>query len=539
MDTIFFNGKIRTMDTTIKTAQAVAVKNGIILRVGSDEDILKLQTKDTALVDLNGCLMLPGFNDSHMHLLSYGYSLEKVNLGTASSIDDIITLGRTRLQENPKIKWLQGRGWNNENWENKAFPTRYDLDKISKDIPVSYTRTCAHIITVNSKALEIMGITGRTAQIKGGQFDLDENGKPLGIFREAARDFVYNAIPSLSKADIERMLLAGGKHLLKCGITSVQSDDLEAVAEAEYRNVLDVYDEMSKNGRLPVRVYEQCLLPPISRLKEFFSLGYKSGQGNAFFKIGPLKLLGDGSLGGRTAYLCAPYADDPSTQGIRVFSQEALDELIATAHDNGMACAVHCIGNGQMYMTFDAIEKAMLNNPKPDMRHSIIHCQITDDTLLKKFQELNVIAHIQPIFLNSDIPIVEDRVGKALASTSYNWKTIIDLGVHYACGSDSPVESFDVMKNIYCAVTRKDLKGLPSDGWYPQQRITVEEAVYGFTVGGAYASYEEGLKGSIAAGKYADFAVIDQDIFAIEPDKIKNAKVIRTVLGGKTVYENA
>lgn len=539
MDTIFFNGNIRTMDPAIKSAQAVAVKNGIIMRVGTDEAILKLKTKETDLVDLKGQLMLPGFNDSHMHLLSYGYSLEKLNLASALSIADIIEIGRARLQEKPRLKWLQGRGWNNENWENNAFPTRYDLDQISDEIPISYTRACGHIIIANSKALEIMGVTEETKQVPGGHFDLDENGKPLGIFREAARDFVYNAIPPLSEEDIKRMFLQGGQNLLECGITSIQSDDFEAVPEPDYKKVLKVYKEMSENKTLPLRVYEQCFLPPISRLKEFLALGYKDSQNNDLFKIGPLKLLGDGSLGGRTAYMSAPYADDPSTRGIRVFTQEELDELIATAHDNDMASAVHCIGDGQMYMTFEAIEKAMINNPKLDMRHSIVHCQITDEFLLDRFRDLNVVAHIQPIFLDSDLHVVEDRVGKALASTSYNWKGMAERGVHYACGSDSPVENIDVMKNIYCAVTRKDLKGFPSGGWCPEQKLTVEEAVYGFTMGGAYASYEEGIKGSITIGKYADFAVLDQDIFSMDPDKIKDVKVNQTILGGKTVYERS
>lgn len=537
MDTIFFNGNIKTMDKAIEKAHAVAVKNGIIMRVGSNQDILALKTEDTELVDLGGQLMLPGFNDSHMHLLSYGLSLEKVNLGAALSVEDIIALGKDRLEKNPDIKWLQGRGWNNENWKNTAFPTRYDLDKISETIPVSYTRACGHIIVANSRAIEIMGVDASTQQVKGGHFDLDESGKPLGIFRESARDFVYNAIPSLSEADIQKMFLEGGQDLLKCGITSIQSDDFEAVTEAEYKKVLHVYKEMSENRTLPIRVYEQCFLPPISRLREFLALGYKSGQGNEFFKIGPLKLLGDGSLGGRTAYLSAPYADDPSTRGICVFSQEELDELISTAHDNDMPSAVHCIGDEQMRMTFDAIEKAMLKNPKPDMRHSIVHCQITDEFLLNRFRDLNVIAHIQPIFLASDIHIVEDRVGKSLAKTSYNWKSMVEKGVHYACGSDSPVEGFDVMKNIYCAVTRKDLNGFPEGGWYPEQKLTVQEAVYGFTMGSAYASCEENIKGSITVGKYADFAILDRDIFTINPDEIKNVTVTKTVLGGKTVYE--
>ena len=525
------------MDAAIPIAEAVAVKNGVTLRVGSNDAILSLKTPDTTLIDLKGRLMLPGFNDSHMHLLSYGYSLEKVNLGKASSVADIVSLGKEFLKEHPQIKWLQGRGWNNEHWENKSFPTRYDLDLISKDIPVSYTRTCGHIIITNSKALEIMGLGKDTPQISGGHFDIDAEGQPLGIFREAARDYVYNAIPSLALSDIRRMLVNGASEVLKCGITSIQSDDFEAVPESEYKNVLQVYEELAQESKLPVRVYEQCLLPPVSRLKEFLSLGYTTGTGDAFFKIGPLKLLGDGSLGGRTAFLSKPYADEPSTSGIHVFSQEELDELIATAHNNRMTAAVHCIGDGQMRMTFESIEKAMLANPLPDMRHSIIHCQITDEELLKKFRDFNVIAHIQPIFINSDIPIVESRVGKELAKTSYNWKTMVELGVHYACGSDCPVEGFNVMDNIYCAVTRKDLSGFPEEGWFPAQRLSVEEAVYGFTLGGAYASHEEGIKGSITVGKLADFAVLDKDIFAIDEEEIKNAAVAMTVLNGKVVYE--
>ncbi|MFA7196057.1 MAG: amidohydrolase [Clostridiales bacterium] len=537
MDKIFLNGTIRTMDPSVPKAQAVAVKNGLIIRIGKDEEILRLQTSDTQLIDLKGRLLLPGFNDSHIHLLSYGYSLEKVNVGKARSIDDLIAEGRNFLKEHPDTRWMQGRGWNNEDWDDKKYPTRYDLDRISTEIPISFVRTCAHVIVVNSKALEIMGIGKDPRQVEGGKIDIDRHGEPLGIFQEEARQIVYDAVPSLTECDIRRMIRNGARKLLECGITSVQSDDLEAVAASEYQKVLDVYFKMAEERSLPVRVYQQCLLPPLTRLREFFALGYHWGQGNDLFRIGPLKLLGDGSLGGRTAYMAEPYADDPSTRGIRIFSQEELDELIAFAHDRDMPCAVHCIGDGQLYMAFDAIEKAMLRNPKPDMRHSLVHCQITDAPLLKKFRDLKVIAHIQPIFLNTDIAIVEARVGKEKARTSYNWRTMADTGVLYACGSDAPVEHFDVMKNIYCAVTRKTLAGDPPEGWYPEQRLTVEQAVRGFTINGAYASGEETLKGSIVPGKYADFVLLERDIFAIAPREIKEVDVLMTVLGGEIVYE--
>lgn len=537
MDKIFFGGNVYTVDPAIPHAEAVAVKNGIIVRVGTNEDVLALKTEGTELIDLRGRLMLPGFCDSHLHLLSYGYSLEKANLASARSIDDIVTLGKAFLAAHPHLRWMQGRGWNSDHWDRPDFPTRHDLDRITGEIPISYTRACGHIIVVNSKALEVMGVTRDTPQIEGGRFDVDENGEPLGIFREAARTLVYNAIPPLTVDDIKRMLANGGERARACGITSVQSDDFEAVPEYEFRAVLDAYHALARSGELPVRVYEQCLLPNIARLREFLALGYQTGDGDAHFKIGPLKLLGDGSLGGRTAYLSRPYADDPTTQGIAVYTQDELDELVCTAHDNGMTVAVHAIGDGFMYRTFAAIERAMLANPRPDMRHAIIHCQITDAELLRRYRDLNVVAHIQPIFLNYDLHVAEARVGSDLIPTCYNWKTMLDMGIHVACGSDSPVESFNVMENIYSAVTRKDLAGWPEGGWMPEQRLTVEQAVYGFTQGGAYASYEEGVKGSITVGKYADFAVVDRDIFRIAPDEIKNAAVCMTVLGGNLVYE--
>ena len=537
MDKIFINGIIRTMDAAIPRAEAVAIKNGVILRVGGNEEILSLRTPETRIIDLQGKLLLPGFNDSHIHLLSYGYSLEKVSLGTANCVEDLILQGKAFLDKHPDTRWLQGRGWNNENWAVKDFPTRYDLDRISRDIPISFVRACAHVIAVNSKALEIMKIKKGVPQPEGGSIDLDASGEPLGIFKEEARNLVYDAVPPLSESDIRRMILRGAAELLRYGITSVQSDDLEAVAASDYQKVLNVYFAMARERTLPVRVHQQCLLPPLSRLKEFFALGYYYGQGNDLFRIGPLKLLGDGSLGGRTAYMTESYADDPSTCGIHTFTQSELDELIAAAHDQGMPCAVHCIGDGQLYMTFESIEKAMARNPKTDMRHSLIHCQITDETLLQKFRDLRVIAHIQPIFLNTDIAIAEARVGKEKARTSYNWGTLANSGVIFACGSDAPVEHFDVMKNIYCAVTRKTLAGEPWGGWYPEQCLTVEQAVRGFTVNGANASGEENIKGSIAVGKYADLVLLDRDIFEIAPDEIKDVSVLMTVLGGEIVYE--
>lgn len=537
MDTIFYNGNIITMEKGYPRCSAVAVKGGVIMRTGGDEEVLALKTENTKLVDLAGKTMVPGFGDSHMHLLSYGYSLEKVNLYSAKCIDDIVELGRKFLAERPYLTWLQGRGWNQENWTEGRFPTKYDLDRITTDIPMFYTRACGHIIAVNSKALEVMGVTKDTPQPAGGRFDLDEKGEPIGIFREAARDYVYNALPQLSVEDVKRMIVNGAAELAKQGITSVQTDDFEALPAGQYRKVIDAYKELEAEGRLKVRVFEQCLLYKQELLEQFLSEGHYTTEGSPLFRIGPLKLMADGSLGGRTAYLGRPYADDSSTKGIPVFTQEVLDKLILTAQKGGMSVAVHCIGSGAMDMTMEAIEKAQIACPRTDLRHAIVHCQITDKKLLEQFRSLNVAALVQPAFLDDDIPIVEARVGKDLASTSYNWKTLLDKGVCVAGGSDSPVIDFNVMKGIYCGVTRKRLNGTPEKGWLPEQALSAEDWIYAYTMNSAHTSYSENCLGSIRNGKYADFAVLDTDISKADPEDIKTARVDMTVLGGEIIYE--
>ncbi len=539
MDLILKNGKISTMNPLQPWAEAVAIKNGKFEGVGSNEEILCLQSSDTTILDLEGKLLVPGFNDSHMHLLSFGYSLQMVDLNGSKSIEELIN--RTEkfiLDKNTSPEtWIRGRGWNQDYFTTNRFPNRYDLDKISKEHPICLTRACGHVSIVNSKALEIMGVDRNTDQVKGGHFDLDENGEPLGVFRETAMKLIYDIIPEPSLNDIKKMIIDGSKYALSQGVTSVQTDDFEALPGKNFKNVIKAYMELTEKDELPVRIYEQCLLPHINLLNHFLDLGYNTGYGDEFFKIGPLKLLGDGSLGARTAYMCEPYADDPSTYGISIFTQKDLDELVFTAHNAGMQIAIHCIGDKIMYMAFESIEKAQKNNPRSNHRHGIIHCQITDETLLNKYRDLDVIAHIQPIFLNYDLHIVEARVGKEKASTSYNWKSMLDKGVHVACGSDCPVEPLDVIPGIYTAVTRQDLSGYPTGGWFPEQKLTVNEALHGFTLGAAYASFEEDIKGSIQEGKLADMVVLSEDIYEINEDNIKDVLVEMTFVGGKLSYQ--
>lgn len=539
MDLILINGIIATQDKKDSFVEAVAIKDGNIVKVGTTAEMLDFKNEETEVIDLGGKLVLPGFNDSHMHLLNYGNFLKNIDLTGVKSIEEIIQKVKDILWEKniEKGQWIKGRGWNNDYFQgNNRFPNRYDLDKISTEHPIILTRACGHIAITNSKALELANITKDTKQSIGGEFDIDKNGEPLGIFRENAIELINNIIPEPSVKELKDMLLVAIKKANVNGITSVQTDDFGVISYDNYEKIIKAYEELKKEGKLTLRVYEQCLFQEPNKLERFLGKGYNTGYGDEFFKIGPLKLIADGSLGARTAALTRPYKDAPHTYGILVFNQEELDNLVDIAHSKGMQVAIHAIGDKAMYMAFESIEKALDKNPKKDHRCGIVHCQITDKYLLNKFKELNVIAYIQPIFLDYDWKIAESRVGSELIKTSYNWKTLIDNKVNIACGSDCPVEDLNVMKGIYEAVTRKDLKGEPIDGWMPEQRLTVQEAVYGYTVGGAYTSFEEDIKGTIEEGKLADMVVLSKNIYKIPHDEIKDIKVEMTIFNGQIVY---
>lgn len=540
MDLILINGNVHTMDLHNEIAEAAAVKDGKFIKVGGNSDVLSLKSDNTKVLDLKGRTVVPGFNDSHMHLLSFGYSLRMVDLKGCKSIEDMVYKVRSFISEKglKKGTWVNGMGWNHDYFEGeKVFPTRYDLDKISTDHPVVLTRVCGHVSVVNSKALEVSGIDRDTLQAEGGHFDTDENGEPFGIFRENANNLIYDRIPNASIHEVKEMILDAADYANSKGLTSVQTDDFGHVPGNGFREVIKAYTELKESGKLNLRIYEQCLLPDILMLRDFLDDGYTTGYGDEMFRIGPLKLLSDGSLGARTAALCEPYADDPYTSGILVYTHEEMDELVLTADNAGMDSAIHSIGDKAMYMAFDSIENVQNVSTRKDARHSIVHCQITDDALINKFKDMDIIAHIQPIFLHYDLHIVEDRVGKHKAEKTYAFKTMLKKGIHIGLGTDCPVEDLDTMNSIYCAVTRMDLEGYPKGGWLPEENLTVKDAVSSYTMGSAYASFEEDIKGSITEGKLADMVVLDSDIFKISPEKIKDVQVDMTFLGGKLVYE--
>ncbi len=541
MDLIIMNGKIITMNPKHPKAEAVAIKDGKFEKVGSSEEVLKLKTELTEIIDIKGKVLVPGFNDSHVHFLDFGYSLSKADLNGSKSIDEMIQRTKAFFQDKVirENDWLKGRGWNQDIFREKRFPNRYDLDKISTERPIYLTRVCGHVAVVNSKALEIMGVTKDSEQVEGGYFELDENGEPTGIFCENALELIYDNIPAPKTEDLKKMLICATEAYAAEGITSVQTDDLMTLPGMDYEDIIKSYKELASEGKLKTRIYQQCRFSTIDEYRGFLSKGYRTGVGDDYFKIGPLKIVGDGSLGGRTAFMTEPYADDPTTIGIPCLTQEEMDEWVHTAHKENMTIAVHSIGDAAMYRVLESIEKVQKAMPKEDMRHSIIHCQITDLEIIRKFSRLGVIAHVQPVFLNYDLHIVEDRIGKERAKYTYNFKRMLDEGVHVAGGSDFPYcEFYQGVYNLYTVINRRDINGYPEGGWLPDQKLSVDEALAIFTIGGAYASYEENIKGTIEEGRLADCFVMSHDIYDIDPLEIKDISIEMTFVGGKLAYKN-
>lgn len=501
------------------TATAFVEDQGKIVFVGSDKEALSYSQER---IDLNGKYVYPGFNDSHMHIVNYGQSLKNVVLTNhTSSLKELLE----ELKKHVKIgKWLVGRGWNHDYFKDvQRFPTRQDLDTVSQDVPIVITRACGHVCVGNSKAIELADIH----EVSGGSYDLE-----AGLFRENATFLMYDAIPTPTIQDIKESVLIAQKKLNSYGITSVQSDDLLS-ATSTYKDGLRALEELRDENQLTLRIYEQAQFLNLETLKEFISDGYCTGIGNEYFKIGPLKMLGDGSLGARTALLSKPYADAPEMIGIPVYSKEELHAMFGYAHSHGMQIAIHAIGDGILDWVMEAYESVLKTYPRENHRHGVVHCQITREDQLKKFEELHLHAYIQSLFIDYDNHIINQRVDEQTAKTSYNFKTLYHTTT-LSNGSDCPVEDPIVLKGIQLAITRTSLDG--TGPYLLDQALSVKEAIDSYTKDGAYASFEENIKGQIKEGMYCDFVVLDQDILQTDIHKIKDIKVLETYVGGKKVY---
>lgn len=514
MDLILHNGHIHSMAGSIHKSIGIT-QNKI---TGLDID---LSHENCQIIDLKGRHVYPGFNDSHMHLLGYGAALSQVDLQKAQSIEDVINMTKTFIEKHqvPEGKWVIGRGWNQDQFPEALMPSQDDLDKISVKHFIFLRRACGHVASVNSSVLETLHLSSDKTLVDGGEYC-------KGIFKENAMDIILNSMPDPSINDMKTWISNGASSLHKMGITSVQSDDLCVFPEHMSEKIMTAFKELGPH--LPLKVYEQSLFRNKENFKKFLELGYQQNDTYGNFRLGPLKILGDGSLGGRTAWITDGYRD-ASTSGIHMYSQNELDQLVQMAQENNIAVAIHCIGDAMLDSALDSIEKAKKAFPKM-LRHGIVHCQITRPQQLIRMKELDVLAYVQPIFLDYDLHIVYDRIGN-LAETSYAWKTMKNLDIPTPFGSDSPVETPDPIKGIHCAVTRQDLKQ-STKAYLENQALSLYDSIYNYTVAAAYASYEENNKGKLLDGYIADLIVLNSDL----NESILNTQVDMTIVDGKIVY---
>lgn len=532
MTTCYTNARVFTAD--MHTAACFVVDGDRFTFVGNKEDALRAYP-DAEQIDLDGRFVCPGFNDSHMHLLNLGLMLTQAQLSPVTdSLQGVLDEIARYAAAHPQEGWIIGRGWNQDYFTDESrYPTRDDLDRVCPNKPCLITRACGHVAVANSMALKACGIESIPVIVDGGRVVTDANGRPNGVLEENAIELVTNVIPTHTRSQIKESLRLAMAHVNRFGITSVQSDDFSST-KAPFEEVIAAYLELKDEGAMTVRVTQQCLLGDIEMLNRFLSQGYRTGWGDEWFRIGPLKLITDGSLGSRTAFLRAPYSDAPDTCGIATYTQEALNEIVCIAHKNGMQIAAHAIGDGAAERVLSAIEHAQTQYPRSDARHGIVHAQILTHEQAQRMKALNMHAYIQPIFLDYDTKIVYPRIG-ARADEAYPAASLARLGVTFSSGSDSPVEPPDVLTGIQCAVTRKPVTRTQEHAYLPHEALTLSQALRSFTAFGAYASFEEHVKGCIAQGMLADFTILGIDPFETDPKWLHKIPVKDVFVGGKRV----
>lgn len=534
MSTLIYNANIYVERGVFAEALLVG-DDGKIAAVGTEAEVRAAANGNETEYDAGGRTIVPGFNDSHQHLFNTGIALAAVRLQGVTSIQEVIERSRRYIEENQPQpgEVIHGMGWNQDYFTDEhRLLTRHDLDKISTEHPIIFDRACGHILTCNTKALEMAGITTETVPNAGGAID-QENGELTGVFRENARAQVRCLMSERSLETKKRLLRTAIRHANETGVTSVQTCDVRL---GDWESTLQAYEEVL-NETPTVRAYHQFSFMEPKGFQAFLDKGYRTGTGNDFNRIGPLKLFVDGSLGARTALMRKPYADDPTTCGIATLTEEEIDTLVGMAVKNNCGVAIHAIGDAAVENVLNAYDK-VCNGTNP-LRLGIVHVQITDRPLLERFTKNDILALVQPIFLHYDTGIVEDRVGKELAATSYAFKTLVDLGVHTSFGTDSPVEDMDPIANIYCAVTRKNLRGEPEGGFHPEECLDIYQAVDAYTIESAYASFDEKVKGRLMKGYFADLLVLSDNIFTVASDDILKVKVDATMVNGRFVYERA
>ncbi|MBN1155357.1 amidohydrolase [candidate division KSB1 bacterium] len=527
-DLIIVNGKIITLDPEHSIEEAIAIQSDRILAVGSNIMIDKYRGYDTIIIDAEQKSVLPGFNDAHCHFVSGSKSLRTLDFRNINSIDTIKEMIAEKIDELPERALILGFHYDHTLFPDAKFPDKSDLDPISPNNPVVIERIDGHSCWVNSLALKMAGIGPKTKSPFGGEIVTDQKtGEPSGILKESAMDLLSVLYESADEpATIKDDVLKGLTYANSLGITSVHT--------SAGLNEFEFFNELKKEGKLTLRIYAWQYL---DQLDSLLQLNIKPGDGDNELRVGFLKSYIDGTLGSGTALMFEPYSDAPTTNGLIQYPETVYQQKIARAHELGYQTGTHAIGDKGVNVVLNSIEYAQQNFGKRGLRHRIEHAQIVIDQDFTRFSDLGVIASMQPTHCTTDLRFCEQRIGAARSKGAYAWRTFIDNGVHIAFGTDWPVEPLDPLRGIYSAVTRKNIEtGTPEGGWYPEQKLSLTEALEAYTMGSAYASFEEELKGSLEAGKLADIIVLDKDLYAIEPEEILTTRVRFTILGGKIVY---
>jgi hypothetical protein len=505
--------------------QAIAVSGEKITAVGSNEDIQKLKGPKTQIIDLGGHFVMPGFNDAHVHLGSGGFEKLNVNLIGCKSLDDMKQRIAARVKTAAPGEWIIGRGWDHTLWQEQKTPTRADIDSITGDHPAIFNRVDGHIAIANSAALKAAGITAQSPDPHGGKIDRDEKGEPTGILRETAMGLVGDKIPHPTMAQRRRaaeLALADAAHW---GITSAQDN-------SDWEDFL-TYEQMEKEGKLTLRIAEW--LPFDAPIEQLLKMRQHHAHEDTMLHTTMLKGFMDGSLGSRTAAMLAPYDDDPKNAGIPRYEQDKLNAMAAERANNSFQLGFHAIGDRGARMALDAFAYAIQKSGYKNLRFRIEHDQVIAPEDFKKFKDLGVIASVQPNHLLTDMNWAESHIGPARAKHSYPWKEFEDNHVMLAFGTDYPVEPITPFRGLYAAVTRKNEAGTRE--YYPEQKLSIDHAIAAYTVGAAYAEFAEDKKGMFMPGMLADLVVLDRDITKVPAADILGTRVLRTVVGGKTVYE--
>lgn len=529
-DIIFTNGKIWTVDAAKPEAQAVAVIGGRIAAVGTSKEVARYAGKGTVTVDLKGRRMLPGFIDNHTHFMSGGFQLQNVDLRSAASEEAFADIVRKRAEERPG-RWITGGDWDHDLWKSGALPTKEMVDRYTPSTPVMVNRYDGHMALANSVALRLAGITKETPDPPGGTIVRDpKTGEPTGLLKDEAMSRVYAQIPASSDEDLlaaARLALAEAR---RNGVTSIQD-----MAYSNGERDVTTYLELDRRGELTARM--NCT-SYITDWRHLARSGVQAPFGGEMVRLGSVKAFVDGSLGSSTALFFRPYDSDPSTRGLPmdVVTDGRLERWLTSADSARLQLRVHAIGDSANSLLLDMFERIRGRNPAWDRRFRIEHAQHIHPKDFARFRALGVIAAVQPYHAIDDGRWAVKRIGDERCRTTYPFRSFLDSGVVMTFGSDWTVAPLSPLLGIYAAVTRRTTDGANPGGWYPEQRISVKEAVRCYTLDAAYGAFEEKEKGSITAGKLADFVVLDRDILSVDPNDIEKASVAMTVLGGKIVY---